>query len=337
MAFATRVTRIANPHHSRMKRSYRRKRANASAMVPVKRKRRNRSKVKVYRTKSGRFTRRKPNTGHHRTRRTKARTTNRVYRRRAKRSNPILLEFGALNPFRGGTSKRRKSVARKRKYRRSSNPTRRRAKTRRVYHRRRRSTNRRSNYRRRRRSNPVAVAPVRRHRRRRSYRRSRNRGRRRMNYRRRRHNPSLFGRSGMKDLLLMVGGGLVGVAATKYLPTLIPASMLTSFGSSSLVSVAITGAGAFVAGWLAGKISKEFGEAVLFGGLMQTGSALLNAFAPPSVSGALALSGVGDIVPTGMFPVPNNQFRSYVPPAPPSAANGSKGVGAFRGAFGYRR
>ena len=137
-------------------------------------------------------------------------------------------------------------------------------------------------------------------------------------------------------MLLMVGGGLVGVAATKYLPTLIPASMLASLGSSSLVSVVVTGAGAFVAGWLAGKISKEFGEAVLFGGLMQTGSALLNAFAPPSVSGALALSGVGDIVPTGMFPVPNNQFRSYVPPAPPSA-NGGKGVGAFRGAFGYRR
>ena len=226
-------------------------------------------------------------------------------------------------------------MARKRKYRRSSNPTRRRAKAKRVY-RRRRATNSRRTYRRRR--NPVAVAPVRR--RKRYYRRNRrsNRGRsRRMNYRRRRHNPQLFGKSGMKDMLLMVGGGLVGVAATKYLPTLIPAPMLASFGSSSLVSVAITGAGAFVAGWLAGKISKEFGEAVLFGGLMQTGSSLLNAFAPASVSGALALSGVGDIVPTGMFPVPNNQFRSYVPPAPPAAAGGRKGVGAFRGAFGYRR
>jgi hypothetical protein len=345
MAFATRVTRIANPRGGKARRTYRRTRANASPKAPVKRRRRhNRTKAraKVYRTKAGRFTRRKPNTGRPRTRRTKAvrrraaNTTrrNRTYRRRAKRSNPVLLEFGALNPFRGGTTKRRKkSVARKRKYRRSSNPSRR-AKARRVYHRR-RSTNRRSNYRRRRR-NPVAVMPVRR--RRRSYRRSRSRNRRRMNsHRRRRHNPSLFGKSGMKDMLLMIGGGLVGVAATKYLPTLIPTSMLTSLGSSSLVSVAITGAGAFVAGWLAGKISKEFGEAVLFGGLMQTGSALLNAFAPASVSGALALSGVGDIVPTGMFPVPNNQFRSYVPPAPPSAANGSKGVGAFRGAFGYRR
>jgi hypothetical protein len=321
MAFATRVTRIANPH--RAKRSYRRRRT--AKVAPVKRKRR--AKAKVYRAKSGRFTRRKtPQRVNRRTRRTTR--AKRSYRHRAKRRNPVLLELGALNPFKG-FSKRRKSVARKarRKYRRSSNPRRRRATARRVYHRTRRR--RATNYRRRRR-NPVAVAPIRR--RRRHYRRSRNS--RRMNYRRRRRNPALFGRSGMKDMLLMVGGGLVGVAATKYLPTLIPASMLSSFGTSSLVSVAITGAGAFVAGWLASKISKEFGEAVLFGGLMQTGSALLNAFAPASVSGALALSGVGDIVPTGMFPVPNNQFRSYVPPAPPSS---SKGVGAFRGAFGYRR
>jgi len=136
----------------------------------------------------------------------------------------------------------------------------------------------------------------------------------------------------------MVGGGLVGVAATKFLPTLIPSSMLTSLGSSSLVSVAVTGAGAFLAGWIASKVSKEFGEAVLFGGLMQTGSAILNAFAPPSLSGALALSGVGDIVSTGPFPVPNNQFRGYGPLAPPAP---TKGVSGFRGfgpgAFGFRR
>lgn len=214
-------------------------------------------------------------------------------------------------------------MAKTRKYRRTrrkaSNPRRRRATaTRRVYRRRRT-----------RRSNPVAVV----HRRRRYTRRRRSSNARHRHYSRRRRNPTLFGRSGAKDMLMMVGGGLIGVAATKYLPTLIPASMLTSLGSSSLISVAVTGAGAFVAGWLASKVSKEFGEAVLFGGLMQTGSALLNAFAPPSVAGALALSGVGDIIPTGAFPVPNNQFRSYVPPPPP----GSKGVGAFRGAFGYRR
>jgi hypothetical protein len=157
---------------------------------------------------------------------------------------------------------------------------------------------------------------------------------RRRTFRNRRHNPALFGKSSAKDIIMLVGGGLVGVAATKYLPTLLPASVTSSLGTSSLVSVAVTGVGAFVAGWLAGKVSKEFGEAVLFGGLMQTGSALLNAFAPASVSGALALSGVGDIMP-GMFVVPQNPIKSYVPPAPPPKA--ASGMGAFRGAFGYRR
>lgn len=332
MAFATRITRIANPHRSI--RSYRRKRkTNAGArgrMIVPRRRRRtmnatrtHKKRVRVYRSKSGRFTRRKPNASKRKVQRRTRRTVSnkRSYRRRAKRGNPVLLEFGALNPFRGN-SKRRKSVAKRKYHRRrtkAANPRRRRATAHRVY--RRRRTNRQH------RRNPVAVVP--------RHRAGNARRRRYMNYRRH-HNPALFGRSGAKDILLMVGGGLVGVAATKYLPTLIPASMLTSLGSSSLISVAVTGVGAFVAGWLASKVSKEFGEAVLFGGLMQTGSALLNAFAPPSVSGALALSGVGDIVPTGPFPVPNNQFRSYVPPPPPPPP-GSKGVGAFRGAFGYRR
>jgi hypothetical protein len=130
----------------------------------------------------------------------------------------------------------------------------------------------------------------------------------------------------------MVGGGLVGVAATKYLPTLLPTSITAGLGGGAIMSVLMTGAGAFVAGWLAGKVSSEFGQAVLFGGLMQTGSAALNAFAPPSIAGRLALSGVGDIVPTGPFTVPNNQFKTLAMPAPINA-----GVSGFRTAFGGRR
>jgi hypothetical protein len=130
----------------------------------------------------------------------------------------------------------------------------------------------------------------------------------------------------------MVGGGLVGVAATKYLPTLLPTSITAGLGGGAIMSVLMTGAGAFVAGWLAGKVNSEFGQAVLFGGLMQTGSAALNAFAPPSIAGRLALSGVGDIVPTGPFTVPNNQFKTLAMPAPINA-----GMSGFRTAFGGRR
>ena len=189
--------------------------------------------------------------------------------------------------------------------------------------------------RRRRRSNPVAHT-----RRRRTYRRRSNgvavrRRSRRHSYRR---NPAIFGQTGGKNLLMMVGGGLVGVAATKFLPTLLPASLTSSLGSSPIIGVLLTGAGAFVASWLARKVSPSFGDAVLFGGLMQAGSVALTAFAPSSLSSQLALSGLGDIIP-GNYVVPQNPITSRGQVAMISAGTGApaKGVGAFGGAFGGRR
>ena len=132
---------------------------------------------------------------------------------------------------------------------------------------------------------------------------------------------------------MMTGGVLVGVAATKYLPTLVPASMLSTFGTNAFVSVIVTGAGAFVAGMLARKVSPgAFADAVLLGGLAQTASAALNAFAPPTLAGRLALSGVGDILP-GSYVVPQNPIKAGIIPMPAPSA----GMGAFRGAFGGRR
>lgn len=241
-------------------------------------------------------------------RRSKARNKRKSYRRR-RVSNPVLIELGAINPRR---KKRSHMARRKRKYTRRRNP-------RRVARRRRRNTPptwakaigyRRKN--RRRRRNPSRVN----HRRRRHY--------------SRRHNPAVFGRSSGKDLLMMTGGVLVGVAATKYLPTLIPASLTASLGTGSFVSVLVTGAGAFAAGFLARKVSPgAFADAVLLGGLAQTASAALNAFAPPTWAGRLALSGVGDIIP-GSYVVPQNPIKAAVMPI-------SAGMGAFKGAFGGRR
>ena len=129
-----------------------------------------------------------------------------------------------------------------------------------------------------------------------------------------------------------VAGGLLGMAATKFLPTMLPAGITATLGTSQLMSVAITGAGAFVSGWLATKfMGPAWGKAVFVGGMIQTGSAALNAFAPPGIRSALALSGVGDITPTQGFVVPQNPVRQVV--AMPSTA----GMGAFRGAFGNRR
>jgi hypothetical protein len=299
MATATKVTRVANPRRTRKRRT----RTNGKRMV---------------RNRSGQFVRKARTVKRRRaTNRVHKRVTRRVNRRKR---NPVLIELGAINPFRG-TRKRRKSMA-TRKRRKSRNPRRRRHVTAvapvRRRRRRRVNSSRRRVYRRRR--NPVAVTH--RRRRRRSVGVSRRRNRR---YSRRR-NPEIFGRSGGKDLLMMVGGGLVGVAATKFLPTLIPASITASLGSSPIVGVGMTIAGAFAASWLAKKVSPSFGDAVLFGGLMQAGSVLLTAFAPAALSSQLALSGMGDIVP-GMFVVPQNPVTNR-PMLAASMSGGGGGMGA---------
>ena len=128
---------------------------------------------------------------------------------------------------------------------------------------------------------------------------------------------------------MMVGGGLVGVAATKYLPTLLPSGITSGLGGGPIMSLLITGAGAFAAGWLARRfVGGAFGDAVLFGGLMQTGSMALTAFAPAALSQRLALSGMGDIVP-GMYVVPQNPIKDYRPPAPPQANTGMGNLRRF--------
>lgn len=222
-----------------------------------------------------------------------------------------------------------------RKRRKARNPRRRRHVTAVAPVRRRRRRNssaRRRVYRRRR--NPVQA--VTRRRRRRSTRAMSRSPRRRRNSRRSyRRNPAIFGRSGGKDLLMMVGGGLIGVAATKFLPTLIPSSIVGMLGASPIVGVGMTIAGAFAASWLAKRVSTELGDAVLFGGLMQAGSVLLTAFAPASVASQLALSGMGDIVP-GWFAVPQNPVTNRMAVMPsPNAAGGGMGAAIPR-PFGRR-
>lgn len=340
MATTVKVQRVANP---RRKKNYRRAknavRNSKGRFVKAAKRKTNpkrKAKAKSYRTR--RTVRRKANSTP-RIKRYSVKTLKKELKRRGvkstsnprrkrhyrrntrkavnRRRNPVLIELGAINP----RKRRTKNVA-TRKYRRSRNPRRRRhvmAATR-THRRRRTASNptRRRTYRRRR--NPVAVTRRRRRVGRRSYRR----------------NPSVFGRSGGKDLLMMVGGGLIGVAATKFLPSLIPASITASLGSSPIMGVALTAAGAFAASWIASKVSKELADSVLFGGLMQAGSVLLTAFAPAAVARQLALSGMGDIVP-GWFAVPQNPVTARAPMAVvPSANGGGMGAAAFPRAFGRR-
>lgn len=228
---------------------------------------------------------------------------------RAKRStkrNPLVLH---LKPMQSSNPKRRNSMTKPKRKRKMKNTRRRVA---RVSNRRR--TRRTSNPRRAHRR----AAP-----RRQNRRRTRNRRRnattrvvvmapRRNSHRRRgRRNPNLFGNSlGSKNSLMILGGGLAGVAAAKFIPTLIPSSLTAGLGTSTFGPFIISGVSTLAAWWLASKINAPFGEGVLFGGLMQTASVALNAFLPGfTIAGVpIALSGFGDLV-SGRFAVPQNPLR----------------------------
>ncbi len=231
--------------------------------------------------------------------------------RRTVKKNPVLIELGMLNP-----RKRSNRVAKsKRKSHRSSNPRRRYAKA---------KTARRTTHRRR-----TAPNPAPRSRRRRYAVAYRKHNTRRVARRYGHRNP--FGATG-KQMFEIGGGILVGVAATKYIPTLIPSSISSMVGGGTFGSVLMTGAGAFAAGWIAQKFMPgSFAQGVFYGGIAQTMSALLNAIAPASLSSQLALSGVGDIIPTQGFTVPNPSVRAPLMMAAP--AGGGMAAPGFRGAF----
>jgi hypothetical protein len=325
MAIEKRITKVANP-----RKVYRR--------VMAHKKRSNRAKSstpKIHRYNTAMLKRELKRRGARKSKsnprpRGKAKSYKRTKARPRAKRNPFLLEWATIpmaNPHSKSRPKRKRrsnSMAKSYKRRKKApKATVRRRRTRahnpkRVYRRKRRAMNfnprrRRTN----RRRNPRATVRRVHH-------------RRMHNSRRRRHvmrhrNPSLFGHSGTKDMLTIVGGGLVGVFAAKSIPALIPSSLTSTLGTSSFMTVALSGVSAFAAGWAAGKfVSKTFGEAVLFGGLMQVGSQLINMFAQGTPLAGLAL---GDIVSTRGFTVPN---QSVLPPMP-VAAPASSGMSGFRG------
>jgi hypothetical protein len=237
------------------------------------------------------------------------RTVKRVSHGARRVSNPLVLH---LKPIQRSNPKRRAtSMTKPKKRKRSMKNTRRRVA--RVSNRRRRASNP-VRPRRRRATNRMAN-PIRRRRRSNSRRRNTTRvvvmAPRRANCRRGR-NPQLFGSSlGSKNSLMILGGGLAGVAATKFIPTMIPTSLTSSLGTSSFGPFIISGLSAVAAWWVAKFVNEPFAEGVLFGGLMQTASVALNAFLPGFTIGGvpIALSGFGDLV-AGQFAVPQNPLRA---------------------------
>jgi hypothetical protein len=219
-------------------------------------------------------------------------------KRRAKRNPaPFLITLGAVNP------KRRTTMAKRRK------------KARKVGARRRRRTPMAMNPRRRRR-----VANVRR----------RSNGSRRKSYGRRRRNPEAFGINATSSKFMQaVAGGLVGVAATKFIPTLVPMNII---GNNNLMRFVVSVASAIVAGMGAKKLAAgPFADGVLFGGLMQAASVGMNTFLPAGPARALALNGMGEFV-DGRFVVPQNPI-SFASPAPAARIQASGLSRSFGTAF----
>jgi len=175
----------------------------------------------------------------------------------------------------------------------------------------RRKTTARRVYRRRR----VAANP---RRRRRTTRRRNTRATPRRTTRRRRRNPFGGGASSMAQSVL---GGLVGVAATKFLPGAIPTG---NIGSTNVGRTVLSVLAALAAGYAASRVvNKTFGEAVTFGGLMQAASVGMNAFIP-GIGRQLALSGLYG--PTVDHFAPQNIMSRPSMPAP-------AGVGRMNSVF----
>jgi hypothetical protein len=226
-------------------------------------------------------------------------------RLKSRRRNPALvLTLGAVNPK---PKRRKNSMARS--YRRRKNARRRRtARKAMVFPLIRVKANRR-----RRRRNPVVIRTRRR-------------------YARRRRNP-VFSPGNWT----VVGGGLVGVAATRFLGQVIPLGMLGfAGGMAPLLRDAIA---AFVVSWGgnavvgSGSESKaKFRDGITFGALMQVASTAISAFVPSLRQYGFGISGMGYMMPA-QFPVPQNPLA--LPPAPaPQARVTANGLSrAFGTAF----
>lgn len=283
MAVTVRVRRVANPQRRKKKRRNARRRKLTPRQIKFFGTKRQKAALKASRKRKCRTAR--PRRAARRVlvvanprRRVKAKRRRRAVRRtrRPSRNPALVVTLGSVNP----KKRRRAKVARRRKAvrKRKANPSRRRTRRRNA-------------------TRVVVVAP-------------RSRRNRRVG-RRRRRNPELFGvRAGGIGSIKMILGGLIGVAAAKFLPTIVPVGIV---GTSNVIRVVLTGAAAYVSGMLAERVvDKQTAGAVYFGGMMQTGSVALN-WLLPSVGQQIGLTGLGDLV-AGQFPIPQNPLR--LPPAP---------------------
>lgn len=131
----------------------------------------------------------------------------------------------------------------------------------------------------------------------------------------------------------MIGGGLIGLALVRALPGFVPASITSSLPATSFTGPIISGIATAVASWAASKfLPPDVAKGVAFGGGMLVASQLVTAMGAPTQVGVFnfGVSGVGDIVGTQGFTVPDRNMRPQI------VQMASGGVGRY-GQGSYRR
>lgn len=125
-----------------------------------------------------------------------------------------------------------------------------------------------------------------------------------------------------------IGGALLGFGVVRALPAMIPTSITGLIPPSSFTPAIVSGVATAIATWAAHKFGgPNIAEGVALAGGVLTASQALNALGAPSQIGGFnfGVSGMGDIVATQGFGVPDRSMRAQVIPMAAGA-----GVGNYR-------
>lgn len=134
---------------------------------------------------------------------------------------------------------------------------------------------------------------------------------------------------GNKQFVEQIGGVLLGVSAARVLPAMVPANLTSMLPVTPFTGALITAATTFLTYWAGSKfLPPDVAKGIALGGGAIVASQLWTAAGLPAPAG-FGIAGVGDIVQTQGFSVPDRNMRAQVIPI-------NTGVGMY-GRGNYRR
>lgn len=138
-----------------------------------------------------------------------------------------------------------------------------------------------------------------------------------------------------KAMIENIGGAMLGLAVVRALPAMIPASITSLIPATSFTPAIISGISTMIATWAAHKFGgANIAQGVAIAGGALTASQALTAMGVATTYGNLnfGVNGIGDIVATQGFAVPDRSMRAPLQMVPA----GTSGVGMY-GSGSYRR